>query len=131
LIWWSPTQPEPEQHRELRVRRHGPDDRELERDDGGFDREQQRDQQHLNASPTVGNNTSTSVAGIISGGRGRDKVGTHPESFSGGAHPRRASWGRLRQSEHFQEKWPPVFRGKCDQTSNLDRIPIARDRNPV
>jgi hypothetical protein len=24
--------------------------------------------------------------------------------------------------EHFQEKWPPVFRRKCDQISNLDRL---------
>jgi plasmid stabilization system protein ParE len=22
--------------------------------------------------------------------------------------------------EHFQEKWPPVFRRKCDQISNLE-----------
>jgi hypothetical protein len=33
--------------------------------------------------------------------------------------------------EHFQEKWPPVFRRKCDQVSNLDHIPITRDRNMV
>jgi hypothetical protein len=37
----------------------------------------------------------------------------------------------LRPLEHFQEKWPPVFRRKCDQVSNLDRIPITRDRNTV
>ena len=30
-----------------------------------------------------------------------------------------------------EEKWPPVFLRKCDQISNLDRLPITRDRKPV
>ena len=55
-----------------------------------------------------------------------------------GPHPPQAAppQGRI---EHFQEKacpgldpgWPPVFRRKCDQISNLNRLAITRDRKPV
>jgi hypothetical protein len=37
----------------------------------------------------------------------------------------------LAPAEHFPEKWAPVFRRKCDQAMNLERVPIQLNRSAL
>jgi hypothetical protein len=48
----------------------------------------------------------------------RAAVGANNISFSNDFQIQRR--GVIDNLEHFQEKWIPVFRRKCDQTKNLE-----------